>query len=294
MHFLTDTGIPVPAVDAHAMREVDRVAVEAFGVDILQMMENAGRALSKHALFLRGTASGPVVIVAGGGNNGGGGLCCARHLHNRDIPIQVILDRPPSALHALAQHQWYTLEKAGYTPISPEKGATVLNKAAVIVDALIGYGLQGPPRQPAATLITQMNQSGRPILSLDVPSVLRTDVAVPEHSWVHAQRVLTLALPKPALRYVDGDLPGRYWHPAGSVRASWPGLYIAVWPRRLGEIGMDMSLLVKMGQCMSKSKACGLPPGRKSITMCSRIDKPNTLHKIEMMCANFPKGGTWQ
>jgi NAD(P)H-hydrate repair Nnr-like enzyme with NAD(P)H-hydrate epimerase domain len=79
--FRTGTGRQVPAVTAAEMREVDRVAVEEFGVSLLQMMENAGRNLARH---VREVGAGPVVVLAGNGGNGGGGLCGARHLRNRD------------------------------------------------------------------------------------------------------------------------------------------------------------------------------------------------------------------
>ncbi len=206
MIFQSETGIAVPTVDAETMREVDRVAVEVFGLDILQMMENAGRALAKHALMLRRPTKGPVVILAGGGNNGGGGLCCARHLHNHDVAVRVVLDRPPEALHSLARHQWHILDMAGFTPVPQEEVEPILHNASVIVDALIGYGLRGTPRPQVATLIRACNRSRAPILSLDVPSGLKTTGATTAGPVVHAQRVLTLALPKPALDSIDATL----------------------------------------------------------------------------------------
>ena len=62
----------MPAVTADEMREVDRVAVEEFGLSILQMMENAGRNLADHALQVLGAHEGEVTILAGAGGNGGG------------------------------------------------------------------------------------------------------------------------------------------------------------------------------------------------------------------------------
>jgi NAD(P)H-hydrate epimerase len=91
--FETGDGDAVTAVTAEEMRAVDRVAVEEFGVDLLQMMENAGRTLALAARERR--ASEPVAVVAGDGGNGGGGLACARHLANHSIPVAVALDREP-------------------------------------------------------------------------------------------------------------------------------------------------------------------------------------------------------
>jgi NAD(P)H-hydrate epimerase len=89
MAFRTEDGIPVPAVTAEQMREVDRIAVEDFGLGILQMMENAGRNLAQNVLGMLDGRRGEVTVLVGSGGNGGGGLCCARHLHKRDTSTTV-------------------------------------------------------------------------------------------------------------------------------------------------------------------------------------------------------------
>ena len=85
MTFRTEDGIVVPSVSVDQMQEVDRIAVEEFGLGILQMMENAGRNLAENVIDLIGETGGDVAILAGGGGNGGGGLCCARHLHMAQV-----------------------------------------------------------------------------------------------------------------------------------------------------------------------------------------------------------------
>ena len=102
--FETADGRAVPAVTAATMREVDRVAVEEVGLPLLSMMENAGRALARVVRAERGGRR--VVVLAGGGGNGGGGLACARHLANRDVPVEVVLDRDPAALAGATATQW--------------------------------------------------------------------------------------------------------------------------------------------------------------------------------------------
>ena len=93
MTFWTKDGTFVPAVTADQMREVDRIAVEEFGLGILQMMENAGRNLAENVMGLLARTGGKVAIMAGSGGNGGGGLCSARHLHNRGFGVWLVLDR---------------------------------------------------------------------------------------------------------------------------------------------------------------------------------------------------------
>ena len=85
----------LPALTADEMRQVDRVMIEDLGIELIQMMENAGLHLAELARSrfsqLRDV---PVTVLAGGGNNGGGGLVCARHLANWGASVSVVLDRP--------------------------------------------------------------------------------------------------------------------------------------------------------------------------------------------------------
>ena len=200
--FYTEDGIPVPAVTAEQMREVDRVAVETFGLGILQMMENAGRTLAVHALDMA-PPGGTVVVVAGGGGNGGGGLACARHLLNRGVPVQVILDCPTAALRGPAAHQWQPLAAAGLSPYPLEEAVSVIGAASLIVDALVGYGLRSAPRPRVAYLIEAMNRAPAAVLSLDVPSGVDATTGLAPGAAVQPERILTLALPKTGLAQMD-------------------------------------------------------------------------------------------
>ncbi len=79
-----DAPYPVaelPAITAEQMREVDRVMVDELDIQLLQMMENAGRNLAD--LAITRYHSSTCTILVGPGGNGGGGLVAARHLHNR-------------------------------------------------------------------------------------------------------------------------------------------------------------------------------------------------------------------
>jgi len=72
--YSTSGGTAIPAVSEDQMREVDRIAVEDFGLGVLQMMENAGRNLALTAMEMIDGTQGEVVILAGSGGNGGGGI----------------------------------------------------------------------------------------------------------------------------------------------------------------------------------------------------------------------------
>jgi NAD(P)H-hydrate epimerase len=204
--FQTTGGTPVPALTAAQMREVDRIAVDDYGLGILQMMENAGRSLALNVLQMLGPSGGTVVVLAGSGGNGGGGLCCARHLHNRGVVVRVVLSRAPDELRGAARAQLDVLRASGVTPLLPEQAAEALRQSALTVDALIGYSLSGAPRGHVAALIEATNHHSRRTLSLDVPSGLDATSGQAPGLVVRPDRTLTLALPKTGLQQAPGDL----------------------------------------------------------------------------------------
>jgi NAD(P)H-hydrate epimerase len=206
--FRTEEGITVSAVTVEQMREIDRVAVEEFGLGILQMMENAGRTLAQRAFeMLEGQLNPLVVILAGSGGNGGGVLCCARHLHNHGIPIAIALDREPQSLRDPARAQLYTLEQAGIRALITEDDVeSALRQSALVIDGLIGYGLKDAPRGETARLIDRCNQFARSVLSNDVPSGLDATSGTGPGSVIRADCILTLAAPKTGLARLQADL----------------------------------------------------------------------------------------
>ncbi|GAB4435846.1 MAG: hypothetical protein Kow00120_02810 [Anaerolineae bacterium] len=228
MAFRTQAGLPVPAVTAAQMREVDRIAVEDFGLGVLQMMENAGRNLARHVMDMVG--GGEIVVMAGPGGNGGGGLCCARHLRNRGYEVRLLLSRNADALQGAARHQLTPLLKTGLTPTTPVLAREALERAAVVVDALVGYSLRGAPRGRVAELIEMCNAHARRVIALDVPSGLDATTGDASGVAIRADRTLTLALPKTGLRGAPGALyvadigiPPEAYRPLGLVFAPFFG-----------------------------------------------------------------------
>jgi len=206
MDFRTAEGVVVPALTAAQMLEVDRLAMEEYGLTILQMMENAGRNLAGNVMEMLGRAQGNVTVLAGSGGNGGGGICCARHLRNRGFAVSLVLSKEPETLTGAAAHQLHILQVAGLEPVPADDALVAICRAELVVDALIGYGLRGGPRGRVAELIDLCNENAARVLSLDVPSGLDATTGRPPGMVVRADRTLTLALPKTGLRHVPGDL----------------------------------------------------------------------------------------
>lgn len=201
--FRTTTGRAVTAVTADEMRDVDRIAVEDVGLQVLQMMENTGRILAWH---VRDVRDGEVIIVAGNGGNGGGGLACARHLTNRGIPVQVVLDRPATELSGDAAHQYHILDEIGLSITAGVDSLADSGGQVVLVDALIGYGINGDVRPPAAEFIDRMNELPGPTVSLDIPSGIDATTGESLGTAIVPDRTVTLALPKTGLDGPTGEL----------------------------------------------------------------------------------------
>jgi NAD(P)H-hydrate epimerase len=192
--FETLAGQRVHAVTADEMRDVDRVAVEEVGLQLLQMMENAGRGLARTVHYW---SAGRTLVFAGNGGNGGGAMACARHLSNHGVPVEVVLDRDPGELSGAAQAQYRILDSMA-VPVragEPER----VDEASVLVDGLVGYGLDGALRGTAGALVDAMNDAGAPVVSLDVPSGVNATTGARPGPAIDPDEVVTLALPKTGL-----------------------------------------------------------------------------------------------
>ena len=223
----------VPAVTADQMAEVDRLATDVFGIDLLQMMEQAGSHLTEvAALELGGQLRGRRVLVAAGpGNNGGGGLAAARHLANRGARVRVVLARPARRLSMAGRHQLATLLEMGVSccmavyDISDDEMEQELRLADLVVDAILGYRGRGAPYDEVAALIERIGAATGRILSLDLPSGIDPDTGAAATPSVHARATITLALPKKGLLIEPGRVA------AGELYLADIGLPAALYER---------------------------------------------------------------
>jgi NAD(P)H-hydrate epimerase len=212
----------VPAVTAAQMREVDRIVVEDLGISLLQMMENAGRALAELTrIHLSGVRRRRVVVLAGRGGNGGGGMAAARRLAVWGAEVRVVLAHPDEALDEAPAHQLASLRAMGVPVHRPAEAVSLVHEADVVLDALLGYSLDGPPRQPEAGMIRFAGMQGTPVVALDLPSGLDPDRGLPYDPTIRATRTLALALPKVGLLLPEAaSSVGELWLADISVPAS--------------------------------------------------------------------------
>lgn len=198
--FVTSGGVGLVAVSAAEMREIDRIAVEETGPSLLQMMENAGRSMAALAIDLLGEshATDDVLVVAGTGGNGGGGICAARHLSSRVEHVDLWLVEPDRMAGA-ASMQLSTYRETAGCEVS-YGGLRDAAPYAILVDAVIGYGLRGAPSGASRDAVEWIRASSAKVLSLDLPSGIDPDTGEAPGVYVDADATLTLHLPKPGLR----------------------------------------------------------------------------------------------
>ena len=205
-----------PAMSGEAMRGADHKA-QRLGVSSERLMEEAGSAVAAavQALLVttERTGHGPVLILAGPGNNGGDGSVAARRLAAAGVRVACVLvateDQPTTVD---ARRAWERLEGTDVERIHAASERDIrfllagIEKAAVIVDALLGSGVHGPLREPIRTavdLVIRGREAGVPVLAVDTPTavdltggqasdpVVRADVTVTFHrpKLGHATRV---------------------------------------------------------------------------------------------------------
>ncbi len=192
----------VPHLTTEQMIEVDRAMMEDYRIDLVRMMENAGRNLAHLARerFLNGDPAGrSVVVLAGTGGNGGGALVAARRLHNYGAAVSVFVTKPDEEFAPVPGEQLDLLRRMGIA-IGAADEIDRGGPADLVLDGVIGYSLRRTPRGDAAALIRWANEQAAPVLSLDAPSGVDTTTGTVFDPAIRATATMTLALPKEGLR----------------------------------------------------------------------------------------------
>ncbi len=188
-------------------REIDRLAIESLGLPGVVLMENAGRGVVDELIAADPSVVGdrppPVTILCGKGNNGGDGFVIARHLAIRGGAPRVVLLAPGDEIGGDAKSNLRVLRGCG-VPIDELAGEADVAGAltdrfadsAWLIDAILGTGVQGEPREPFAAAIRWMNDQPAKRLAVDLPSGLDCDTGEPASATVRADLTCTFVAPK--------------------------------------------------------------------------------------------------
>jgi NAD(P)H-hydrate epimerase len=221
-------ALTLPTLSRAQVREVKRRLLERYGIVPLQTLEHSGRNLARLAQhMLEGDlADRPIVVLAGKGMNGAGGLAAARHLLNWGAWVQILCTDAPDLYQGVPAQQLHTLQAMG-APLAWAEEGWELPPCDLVIDAIIGVGLQGEPHGKARDLIQLANSSNALILSHDLPSGVDADSGNTFVPYVHASATLAVALPKVGLL-------------ANAASQPYGELFV-------GDVGVPLALLEEMG-----------------------------------------------
>ena len=164
------------------------------------LMERAGLTAAEVARSMAGDRGGRVVVMAGPGNNGGDAFIVARWLRAWYFDLAVVFAGDAAAMPQDARAAHAAFVAAGGTTMASPDGV----RPVLVVDGLFGVGLARPLTDDYAALVRWANDTGAPILALDVPSGLNADTGVASDPTVRAAATATFICQKPGLLTADG------------------------------------------------------------------------------------------
>ncbi|MCH8970011.1 MAG: NAD(P)H-hydrate epimerase [Planctomycetes bacterium] len=189
------------ALTREQIREIDRCAIEEYGIAGIVLMENAGRNAAEliRANLKETDQPAAVCILCGRGNNGGDGFVIARHLFNAGLKVEIILFADPEKLapDARVNHDIAHKMKIPIRAFTESDAAACVSRAQVVIDALLGTGFSGKVRPPLDRAIELINSADHALkVAIDVPSGLDCNTGQPAAATVRADLTITFVAPK--------------------------------------------------------------------------------------------------
>ncbi len=203
----------LPAIGGEAMSGADRRA-QALGVSEERLMEHAGTAVAAAVRALAVDTDrwghGPIVILCGPGNNGGDGFVAARRLALAGAEVVVaVIATEARPRNPTAARNWDRIARdIGIAKVHAPVARDVavfgqgIERASVVVDALLGSGVRGPLREPirsAVALIDRARDIGIPVVAVDTPTAVDLSSGEPSDPAVQADLTVTFHRPKVGL-----------------------------------------------------------------------------------------------
>lgn len=182
-------------VTAHEMRRIDELAQTQYALDGFDLMQHAARAIFDHAEATY--RPDRVCVLCGKGNNAGDGLLVAREFYTLGRTVTLVCVEGTDGFSGAAASAWQAVHNLRIAVRPPEELAAVLPQCDLVIDALLGTGIDGAPREHYARAIELVNASGKPVVAADVPSGLRRVPPGERPSdIIKAALTVTIGLPK--------------------------------------------------------------------------------------------------
>ncbi len=186
---------PMKVATREEIRAIDRASVQEYGISVNVLMENAGRAVCSAALRKFPEAR-KIAVICGGGNNGGDGFVAARHLAGKEKEVVVYTSKKIKEYSDQPLENLRSAEKSGIPIVEIAGDTSKIAPCDLIVDALLGTGLESEVRKSDAGLIDFINASKCPRLSVDIPSGIDSNTGAVLGKTVKADLTVTFVAPK--------------------------------------------------------------------------------------------------
>jgi NAD(P)H-hydrate epimerase len=213
-----------PYLTRTQLKEIDRISTDKYGIPSLILMENAGRAVAEETIKLLKHKKNPrITVICGKGNNGGDGFVTARHLYNQHCRVIIFYlghlnvhkSRSEAHLNSLVEQAsdinlniirklkirmielpWLLDKDTQQDKTKWNTALRLLKTADIIIDAIVGIGLEREIQSPLREFIARINSLNIPVVAVDIPSGLDTDTGQPLGIAIKAKRTVTFGFPK--------------------------------------------------------------------------------------------------
>ena len=297
--------VPTDLYSAKSSQQLDQIAIEEFGIDGYQLMSRAGACVAD-LLQQHYSLAKRILICCGAGNNAGDGYVVARLAHQNGFDVDVVSMIDPDQLSGDAQKAYKDWQSLGMqlTKFDAEK----LQKMDVVIDALLGTGLQRPVEGEWLEIIEAINASGVPVIAIDIPSGLSADTGSVMGAAVKADLTISfIAMKKGLFTHQAADYCGQLFFddlgvpekiysrvPADAHRLHWPELSRLLKPRKRNSHKGDHGHVLVVGGdygmpgAVIMAAQAALRSGAGLVTVATRADHTNavvTSRPEIMVCA---------
>jgi ADP-dependent NAD(P)H-hydrate dehydratase / NAD(P)H-hydrate epimerase len=223
------------------MQQMDQYTIEKLGLPGIVLMENAGAKVVDEILVTAPNKNSRIIILAGGGNNGGDGFVIARRLFDLGWnPLLCLLVSPEKIKGDAKVH--FDVYIARGLPLFILQEHTIddlrneLIFSDIIIDAILGTGVNGPVREPINNVISMVNGIAQEkfVLSVDIPSGVSSDTGKVDGVAIKATKTITFVFPKKGFFLQEGP----------QYVGEWKAVDISVPPKAVEVLDLNMPKLI--------------------------------------------------